>query len=626
MAKNKPADIAERAVEIMRDLNGKVFHRAAEIAKDSVSEESRSVDLSFSSEQPVERYYGEEILSHDPAHCRLGRLQNKAALLWNHNPDDQRGVIESATMEAGKGRATVRFSRSAKGDELFRDVQDGIVSLVSVGYRIHKVEIEKRKDGDIVRVIDWEPLEISLVSIPADDSVGVGRSVETKQATENNHERTQMPENNQEQQTPKIDVVNERRSAAADARKLEARRVSDILAIADQSPVDITAEAREYLADPEKSVADFQKFAFGRLCESNAQREASTQVGMSDKDIGEYNLARALQCLIARKPVEGLEKEASDAMAKIVGRGAEGFYIPQDFILRGLYGKRDQLAGTSSTGGNLVQTNLLAGNFIELLRNRTVCKRLGATVISGLTGNVSIPRQLTASTAAARAESGSATESSVTFEQVNGNPHSVAAYTEYSKRLLTQASLAINPFLVDDMSRQIAIKQDLNCLEGTGSGNSPLGIVNTTGINTVTFGAAATFGKMVDMESAVETDNALLGTLAYCTTPAAKGKLKQKVLDSGSGRFVWTSMAGDPNQDGEVNGYRAAATKQISSDKAIFGNWADLVIMEWAGLDVTIDPTTKAEQSLVRVIITQDQDCIVRHPVSFCVSTDSAAQ
>lgn len=407
-----------------------------------------------------------------------------------------------------------------------------------------------------------------------------------------------------------------------DARKAEAARVKEILAISDgvRDQVDLSNAAREYIADPDKSAVDFQRHAFEQLKATNAKRVDSTLVGMSGKEVRRYSLSRAIQCLIANKPVDGLEREASDAMAKIVGRSANGFYIPTEWL------QRDLTVATASTGGNVVGTDLLVGSFIDLLRNRTIVRRLGATVISGLTSNVAIPRLATASTAYAVGEVESTTESNPTFEQINSNPKAVAAYVEYSKRLFTQSDMAINALVQEDMTRQIAIKQDLNALSGTGSANQPLGLMNTTGINTITFGAAATFGKMVDMETEIDTDNALMGTLAYAITPAAKGKLKQKVVDSGSGRFVATTIPGDPNQDCEINGYRSASTNQISGNKAIFGNWADLVILEWAGLDVTVDEITKAEQRLVKVTMSQDQDVIVRHPVSFCVSTDSAAQ
>jgi HK97 family phage prohead protease len=149
--------------------------RSFEVARNTINEESRTVEVVFSTETAeVERYFGIEVLDHSPQSVRMGRLQNKAAVLFNHDFSDQRGVVESATLANKQGIATLRISRSAKGEELFNDIRDGIVSKVSVGYRVHGMQMENSRDGmDSYRVTDWEPFEISFVSIPADDSAGV---------------------------------------------------------------------------------------------------------------------------------------------------------------------------------------------------------------------------------------------------------------------------------------------------------------------------------------------------------------------------------------------------------------------------------------------------------------------
>jgi HK97 family phage prohead protease len=148
-----------------------------ELDRASIDKAARTVALSFSSEAPVERWFGSEILDHTPSAVRLGRLNNGGALLMDHDRSDQIGVVESATIgKDKKGRAVVRFGKSARAEEIFQDVLDGIRRLVSVGYRIHKTETKQEGGGvESVRVTDWEPFEISIVSIPADDSVGVGR-------------------------------------------------------------------------------------------------------------------------------------------------------------------------------------------------------------------------------------------------------------------------------------------------------------------------------------------------------------------------------------------------------------------------------------------------------------------
>lgn len=156
--------------------------RSFDLSRASINEDARTVDLVFSTEtDQVERWFGTEILDHSPKAVRLGRLKNAAPLLMDHDSRDQVGVIESAAIANGEGRATVRFSKSARGEEIFQDVKDGIRSKVSVGYRVHSLVMESRDKSsgkEVYRVNDWEPFEVSIVSIPADDSAGI-RSGET---------------------------------------------------------------------------------------------------------------------------------------------------------------------------------------------------------------------------------------------------------------------------------------------------------------------------------------------------------------------------------------------------------------------------------------------------------------
>ena len=161
----------------MKQIKTGNLTREFNLDRKAIDEEARTVALSFSSETPVERFFGDEILDHNPESVDLGRLRNKAPLLLNHNPDDQIGVVESATIEDGKGRAIVRFSKSARAQEIFQDVVDGIRTGISVGYRIIEMKLEETKgEVDVYRATLWQPFEISSVPIAADVGVGVGRS------------------------------------------------------------------------------------------------------------------------------------------------------------------------------------------------------------------------------------------------------------------------------------------------------------------------------------------------------------------------------------------------------------------------------------------------------------------
>ena len=163
-----------------------VQFRSFDLDRGAIKADSRTVELSFSSEQPVERFFGSEILDHADGSCDLRRLKNGGALLLEHDPEDQIGVIESAEIRDKRGFATVRFGKSELAEEIFQDVVDGIRTKVSVGYRLcdmKTVEMTEVNGLDTYRFKSWEPYEISIVAIPADDSVGVGRSEQQTNAS-----------------------------------------------------------------------------------------------------------------------------------------------------------------------------------------------------------------------------------------------------------------------------------------------------------------------------------------------------------------------------------------------------------------------------------------------------------
>ena len=215
-----PKDIVA-GTTVCRDLQ--IDTRAAVI-----DQEKRTVELAFSSETPVERWYGNEVLDHGPKAVRLGRMKQGGALLMDHNTSDQVGVVESVRIDADRtGRAVMRFGKSARAQEIFQDVVDGIRKNVSVGYRVLAAVLESSKDGvETYRITDWEPYEISLVSVPADATVGVGRSAEPAPTTPSKPETRTMSEQNTQPAAPAIDPRVEQQRGADNEHK----RVADILA------------------------------------------------------------------------------------------------------------------------------------------------------------------------------------------------------------------------------------------------------------------------------------------------------------------------------------------------------------------------------------------------------------
>jgi HK97 family phage major capsid protein len=321
------------------------------------------------------------------------------------------------------------------------------------------------------------------------------------------------------------------------------------------------------------------------------------------------------------------EREVSDAVAgKFKQRKFQGnIQIPTEVLVSGMRNanlhKRDLNVANGTQGGYLVANELQPASFIELLRNRLMVRMLGARVLTGLEGNLSIPKQTGGATAYWLTESGAPSESEQGIGQVGLTPKTVGAYTEFTRRMILQSSLDVENFVRDDLAKVLATAIDKAAIKGTGASGEPLGILNTTGIGSVTITTGTfTDAKMIDLETEVAIDNADLGALAYLASAADRGRMKKQDIGTDTGKRVWTTVPGQPGV-GEVNGYFAYATNQLAADEVIFGNWEDLIIGEWGVLDMLVNPYAKDTSGGVRVTAFQDVDCAVRHPESFARTT-----
>lgn len=599
---------------------GSTLHRSFAVDRAAINAEARTVELAFSSETPYDRYWGREILDHSQNSIRLGRLTTGGPLLMDHDARDHVGVIESVQIGADRvGRAVVRFGKSARADEVWQDVVDGIRRNVSVGYMIHDaVLVEKSDTIDTYRITDWEPFEVSMVAVPADASVGVGRSADTDTDLNpvieiNEHKEIKvMP-------TQDLDAQAIEQRGADSVQK----RVNEIIGIGQQYKCqDLAAE----FIRSGKSVEEFKNAVMERIATNPGQTNQPAEIGLSKTELKGFSIVRAITALSTGNWKEaGLEMEASRAVAKMLGRDPQGVYIPYDAL------KRDLNVTTSTAGGNTVQTDLMADNFIDLLRNAMIVNQLGARNLTGLVGNIAIPRQTSGASSYWVAESGAPTESQQAFDQVTMTPKTVGAFTDISRKLLLQSSLDVESFVRRDLATVLALAIDLAAINGSGSGNEPRGIMNISGIGDVaggTNGLAPTWGNIIELESDVSVANADVGNLGYLTNAKVRGKLKGTSKVSGQNGFIWE------NGDLPLNGYRAAVSNQVPSNLTkgtssgvcsgiIFGNWADLIIGMWGALDLTTDIYTGSTSGTVRVVALQDVDIAVRHPESFSVMKDA---
>lgn len=623
-----------------RKIKTGTLHRSATFERAAIDDEARTVELAFSSEEPYGRWFGTEILDHDKKSIRLGRLKNGGPLLLDHDTRSHVGVIERVDIGPDRvGRAVVRFGRSAAAEEAFNDVKDGIRRHVSVGYRVHKMRLEEEgADGkeSTYRVTDWEPLEVSIVAVPADATVGIGREDDrADHETEIEGEATQAaPE------APALETTSERIIAMptethdaaaheaqfrADAQKTERARVEAIIALGDaHAKRGMDKLAIEYVRAG-KSLEEFRAAMLDKLA---AEPPVTDTLDLSKREAKEYSYVRAIAAALGRaegQAVSGFEVEISQDIERNMPESYKrngGIFVPLSLQRTAI---SEALYNTSGKGSSTVFTQ--PGEFIDMLRNASVAVGLGARVMSGLTGPVSFPSQTAAATAYWMPENDGTdvTASNATLSSVSLTPKTLQATTAFSRQLMAQASMDVEAFIRSDLSAVHALAWDVAVMHGTGSNNQPTGIYSASNVNAVAMGGVPTFGKLIDMITEVLKDNALAGSLAFATTPGMAGKLAQTVVAASTDtRMIW----GGALDNGNLAGYKAVASNQVSAvlgggseHGLIFGNWADAMIGMWGALEIVVDPYAKKKQGMIEVTSFQLCDVALRHPGSFCKAT-----
>ena len=579
-------------------------HRAAMVmAHRSIQAEARAleednvVELAFSSEMPVEREGFMEVLDHSEGSADLSRLNNGAPLLLNHNTDDQIGVVESARVDEDKvGRAVVRFSKSERAQEIYRDVKDGIRRLTSIGYYVLKTVRERAEEGlDTLRVTRFLPLELSVVPVPADPSVGVGRGVAVEQPQK---EKIIMSEVVQERETPNVEVI------AENTRNAELKRSKELTALG--ARYNCMDDAHNAIQDG-KTAGEFSRW----ILDNQLKTEPVQDKGeiLAPREEKRFSLCNAIAGYLKDGRFGGYEAEVSEEAQKRYGRVTSGLLIPNDLQVR------DITAGSSS-GADTVAT-VVDSNFVDRLSNMVVVEQAGATVLSGLQGNVGIPRLTTGSTGYWVAETGSPTESSPVFDQISLTPKRLSVHIDVSKQLMVQSTLDMENVLRNDILKGLAIAEDAAAIVGGGT-NEPSGILDTTGIGNTGTGQTLSYSELWDCISEVDQDNALMGDLAWLTSAKGRAALATTEVASGTAKFLLDNdgrVAGSPlfvsNNVPDTHGTGSDGTAFI------FGNMADLIIGRWNGVEVLVDPYTSAHSGIVRLIVSLFTDIAVRHAESF---------
>jgi len=634
-----------REVTISRDESGDPI----------IDMDARTVKIAISSEEPYERWGELEILDHDPKAIRLDRLRNDAPFLFSHDTFQQIGVILPETVELGEDkvlRATAKISRSELGEEMLIDMADGIRKKISVGYKVHNWEQELDEKGDATNryhVTDWTPMEASLVPVPADDTVGLGRQqvipeveraiVDQSSGSFPSGDRAPFSKEVHKMDPTKTQVAPTPEATPTDDHKVIELKAAEAAKAAGQAETDRIRQIEATVAQipgmghrKAAAVADgmpaeqFNREAIQFLASADSAggSKPKTDLGLTEKEVRKYSLIRLIGSMVPNAGIEaGFEREMSSEIAKRLGRPARGAFIPNDIQ------RRDLSAGVDT---QLVGTAHLGGSFIEMLRAFMAIRTLGATVLSGLRDTVTIPRQATGATAAwITPEGNPAAETEPTFSLLTLTPKTVGTFTDITRQLLLQSDPSVDGIVQRDLAIAAAQAIDIAAINGSGAAGQPTGILQTAGIGDVAGGVnglAPAWTHLVNLWKQVAQDNALVDQMAFLINAVTAGKLMEVEKAAGTAKFLLEEVGGP------ILGYPAVVSNNVPSNLVkgasgavcsaiIFGNFRDLILAEWGELDILVDPYTASSSGTVRTTVFQSVDVGVRNAPSFAAMKDA---
>ena len=461
------------------------------------SSNGKSLDMAFSSEEPYDRGGYIEILDHSDTAVRMERLNSGAALLVNHTESDQVGVVESARIDPDRiGRASVRFGQSPRAQEIYQDVIDGIRPNVSVGYIVHFAQQAGADENGtpIIQVTDWEPIELTIAAIPADSTVGFGRSLNNGDLQMNGIEDAIKNETGT--------LTRSQRKGLTRAQEIESTRIADLRVVASLYAKHGANEIVESFVRSGESVDDFQRALMvkmttghsdareGLVADYPEQRGATPiRSGSWASDYGSYvQDPRGYQLpLLAR----------NQSVREHMGRSGSSEYQNLNlgkFIKGAITGnwrnaeleQRAMSEGVLGAGGYMVPTPLAAELF-DLSRNLSVLLEAGARTVLFDSQSLKIARVITDPVAAWKAENAAITKSDMAVDSVVLTARTLTALVPVSLELLEDAPNA-SAAITETLAAGLALELDRAGLLGSGAGSEPTGIFNAAGVQSISMG------------------------------------------------------------------------------------------------------------------------------------------
>jgi len=629
-----------------------------------------AVPVVVSTDSVVEVADGPEILVHEPAAIDLQRAP--LPIIATHRSGQVNvGVIDSLAISGGALRGMARFGSRPEAAGYREDVHNRIIRSVSVGYA--RIKASVRSDGVMVTT-RWMPTHAALVAEPADVNAGFFRAGAALPAFELEVSADALE---QPSESPLVNKAASRALAethpsptaaqpqvtqpAASAASTRSHQMAEVQNAAGQtaaadpvvqvtadysnrpSPIQVERERRQAVQEMCKASNIDPRTEERWVMEGTALNRVASEIlevieergktkpasaaelGLSRKDQSNYSMFRVMRMLSAQNGGDtqrytaeaAYEIECSRSVAKQLGRQPDGIFVPADILRRPL--DRALTSTGGSSGGYLVDTENMG--FIDILRNRSVLSQMGARTLSGLQGNVSIPRQSGAGTMAWQAgETATATAADQAFGQYSMTPKTAIAVTEVGRTLMMQSSPSAESMVTADLARIVALGVDLAGLTGTG-GAQPIGIENTAGVTTGQTATNATYALMLAFQGVAAGYNAILGGAGYVTTPAVAAILMAKSRFANTDTPLWDGSI----MDGQLCGVRAMSSNQVTSGHCIFGSFSELIVGEWSVLELTMNPYQSFNAGVVGIRAMYTVDMLVRYPAAFVVSSSVTA-
>ncbi|MEM8491307.1 MAG: phage major capsid protein [Pseudomonadota bacterium] len=550
---------------------------------------------------PVRRDFGYEVLDME----RLDLSRAPFPLIEGHDQSRLNiGVVENVRVEGDRLRGDIRLGSSDRAREVADDIRAGIVTGISVGYEVSEPTRGGDRDGVEIYRFAAQILEVSLVAVPADKRAGINRSKSTMS------EQVTEPATNQAEQK-RLDGIQQ----IADRfglRELSFQAMTKGWSIEQFNQMALTEiQGRNHSAQREPNLIQSSPGTA-----TFAGRPISGDSSVFADAMRDYSLSRLLRGLADPKCMDNAKHEiaVSDILKDKFGSRGNTVRVP--FEALGI--PQTRAVTVSGTSGSSVATDHLSGDFIDVLRNRSLVMNLGPRVLRGLQGDVDIPKKTGSASSFwlnfDNVDTLAATD--LTLDQVSLSPKTVGGATVFSHKMLIQSSPDIESMVREDLAAMIAVEIDRVALNGTGASNQPTGILNQAGIGagTYTSGSPPTRGNIISLETLLSNANADdRGALNYLTTPELAASLRQVDVGTDTGQFVWMGN----NREGRMEGYPAHGTNQIPTGTVLLGYFPDLIIGFWGGIEIDVDPYSEFLKGNVTVRVLADIDISVRHSASF---------